>query len=189
MKLGYGDVEGIALSTLGAEPSVVGSRFRYFQRLGFPAGTNTGRGKPASYELDQLLQILLAFELLAAGMSPTRVVRTLRTNWPRIRATMQLGWEAVSEVVEWDEREILTLEPAALEDTGRKEDPLELVARPLAPIPASAIQGWLTSDEGDARLLMVDPGRMLLRLRRVFTSITALEISELEESFATVVRR
>lgn len=36
---------------------------------------------------------------------------------------------------------------------------------------------------------MIDPGRMLLGLRRVFSSITALDISELEESFATVVRR
>lgn len=188
MKLGYGDVEGIVLSTLGAEPSVVGSRFRYFQRLGFPAGTNTGRGKPASYKLDQLLQILLAFELLAAGMSPTRVVRTLRTNWPRIRASMLLGWKAASQDVEWEQREVLTLEPSALDDTGRKEDPLEPVARPLAPIPASALQGWLTSDEGDARLLMVDPGRMMLQLRRVFPAITALDISDLAESFATVVR-
>ena len=58
------------LSNQPLDPSV-----RYFQRLGWPQGTNAGRGGRVRYDARQTLQMCCGFELLQLGLSPERVVR------------------------------------------------------------------------------------------------------------------
>jgi hypothetical protein len=57
------------------------ARLRHFQRLGFPQGANTGRGKPADYDLTMLLQLVIATQFMQAGMAPTRIVDLINRNW------------------------------------------------------------------------------------------------------------
>ncbi|WP_188659932.1 hypothetical protein [Sphingomonas metalli] len=181
----FGEVEGIvrAMHDVADEAGAIGSRFRYFQRLRFPEGANTGRGVPATYGLDQLMQVLVAFELSEAGMSPTRIVRTLRTNWARLRPVMRQGWAAGRGMAEWREREVLVLEPAALTDASRAEDAYVSVENPLVPMPAFALNGWAQGRDGPPRLLVIDPGRLVSELRRAFPIVTALTAEDLDEAF------
>lgn len=49
-------------------------RIQHMQRLGFPTGVNTGKGRPASYTWRELLLIGLAFEYLEIGSTPDRSI-------------------------------------------------------------------------------------------------------------------
>lgn len=185
LDLRFGEVEGVvqALHGLPAGDAATGSRFRYFQRLRFPEGANTGRGVPATYGLDQLLQTLVAFELAEAGLGPTRIVRALRTNWPRLRGSLRLGWLAAVGRVVWSEREILVMEPAGLSDASRPEDAYVAVDDPLVPMPAFAVAGWAEGSDGPPRLIMVDPGRLAAVLRASLPLVTGLTAEDLDEAF------
>ena len=55
-------------------------RLQHFQRLGFPAGLNTGRGRAAVYDLPTVLALLIAFEILQMGLSGERVVQIMRVR-------------------------------------------------------------------------------------------------------------
>jgi hypothetical protein len=55
-------------------------RLQHFQRLGFPEGINTGKGRPAHYGAGEVLLISLAFELLEMGLTPERAVHVLQSN-------------------------------------------------------------------------------------------------------------
>lgn len=49
-------------------------RIQHMQRLGFPTGVNTGKGKPAVYSWRELLLLGLAFEYLEIGSTPDRSI-------------------------------------------------------------------------------------------------------------------
>ncbi len=49
-------------------------RIQHMQRLGFPSGVNTGKGRPASYTWRELLLMGLAFEYLEIGSTPDRSI-------------------------------------------------------------------------------------------------------------------
>ena len=51
-------------------------RLQHFQRLGFPAGINTGRGRSAKYGFGQVLMLALGLELIQFGLSPETVSYT-----------------------------------------------------------------------------------------------------------------
>lgn len=55
-------------------------RLQHFQRLGFPAGINTGRGRSVAYSFGQLLELSLAIELIQMGLTPERAVAVLRSS-------------------------------------------------------------------------------------------------------------
>ncbi len=57
------------------------SRIKHFQRLRFPDGTNTGKGKPAAFSFSQYMQLLLAFELVQSGLSPTTAAMVVGEWW------------------------------------------------------------------------------------------------------------
>lgn len=49
-------------------------RIQHMQRLGFPTGVNTGKGKPVSYTWRELLLVGLALEYLEIGSTPDRSI-------------------------------------------------------------------------------------------------------------------
>jgi hypothetical protein len=55
-------------------------RLQHFQRLKYPPGVNTGRGKPAAYSAGQVTQLAIALELTQLGISPERAVTILNNN-------------------------------------------------------------------------------------------------------------
>ncbi|WP_109356796.1 hypothetical protein [Sphingorhabdus sp. EL138] len=52
-------------------------RLQHFQRLGFPAGANTGKGKGVAYSWRELFLIGLALDCLEIGSTPDRSVNEI----------------------------------------------------------------------------------------------------------------
>jgi len=65
------DMHDIARDSEGA----FRARLRHFQRLGFPPGTNTGRGRPAPYRAEHVFLMTVVLELTEFGFSPDRATR------------------------------------------------------------------------------------------------------------------
>lgn len=53
-------------------------RLKHFQRLGWPAGTNKGKGARVQYGIGQTMLLAMGFELLQLGLTPERVVEQFR---------------------------------------------------------------------------------------------------------------
>ncbi|WP_070151101.1 hypothetical protein [Sphingobium phenoxybenzoativorans] len=81
MHLSYRHVEDLIAELHGIPPSrrtALLGRFKHFKRLGFPAGVNTGRGKPADYDVSAVLRLLIAFELLQLGQTPEKAIALMK---------------------------------------------------------------------------------------------------------------
>lgn len=63
------------------------ARLKHLQKLGFPPGTNTGKGRPAAYSFEALCQLIAALELIQIGWLPTRAVLLVTNNWRLGRIT------------------------------------------------------------------------------------------------------
>lgn len=59
-------------------------RLQHFQSKGFPAGSNTGRGKAAAYGWDELILLGIAMDLLEIGMPPDLAVSIVRDETDHI---------------------------------------------------------------------------------------------------------
>lgn len=72
LEVGYREVE-LLLTRMSDLPSGergrMQSRIKRLQRLGVPAFVNTGKGHPARYGAQQILQLAVALELLHVGMT------------------------------------------------------------------------------------------------------------------------
>lgn len=81
MQISYSQVESLIAELHGIPLSrrpALESRLKHFKRLKFPAGVNTGKGRPAAYDVSAILRLLIAFELLQIGMYPLAAVRIIR---------------------------------------------------------------------------------------------------------------
>ena len=84
IEFSFGEVEAVlvALNHVADEKrTAFRARLKHFQRLGFPAGANTGTGTRAIYTFPMLLQMCLATELAQTGMAPLRIVEMIKWNW------------------------------------------------------------------------------------------------------------
>lgn len=92
-------------------------RLQHLQKLGFPTGVNTGRGRPAEYGPSQVLMLILILEFMAVGLAPERAVRLLRQRESEVKKATRLALPGL--LTEEVEAVFVRLEPAALFD----EDP------------------------------------------------------------------
>lgn len=68
-------------------------RLQHLQRLNFPSGVNTGRGKKASYGWKQIIQLVVALDLIDFGMTPDAAARSVRQETDRLI-------DAISKVIQ-----------------------------------------------------------------------------------------
>ena len=59
-------------------------RLQHFQRLKFPTGVNTGRGTKATYGWVQIIQLMVALDLIDLGLTPDLATRSVRQNSDRL---------------------------------------------------------------------------------------------------------
>lgn len=94
MELTYNDVEELLArlhEVSDAQRGALKGRLKHFQRNGWPGGTNTGKGKRATYGFGALLKIALGFELLQLGLTPERAAEVLKDNWHIIDIALSLA--------------------------------------------------------------------------------------------------
>lgn len=81
MHISYGEVEDFLAEIHRVAPEkriALRGRLKHFQRLGWPAGTNQGKGARVRYGVGQTLSLAMGFELLQLGLTPERVVSQFR---------------------------------------------------------------------------------------------------------------
>jgi hypothetical protein len=197
--LGYGELDAVVrvMHRVAPDNAALVARFKYMQRLGFPEGVNPGRGVRSVYGLEEALKVLLAFELLETGATPTRVVRMVRTGWSDLRRPLALGWLAARERGARPRRLMICATPGAFRELGEPDDPRAPVAEPLRPMRLDDLVRWQeAADEtmpetatdvvaaGAPRRLVIDPMRLVAAFRAVVPAVSAMTVTDLDEAFA-----
>ena len=59
-------------------------RIKHFQRMRFPGNTNTGKGVPARFSFNRLMQLVFAFELVQSGLDPSAARSVMSEHWPTL---------------------------------------------------------------------------------------------------------
>ncbi|WP_156362101.1 hypothetical protein [Sphingomonas sp. Leaf208] len=101
MRLTYRGLEDLLAEMHDVAPQnrvALQGRIKHFQRNGWPGGTNTGKGKAASYDFGAVLKLCLGFELLQIGVTPERAAKLLKKNWYNIRTATSLAINAHPEL-------------------------------------------------------------------------------------------
>lgn len=126
------------------------ARIKYLQRLHLPASANVGRTGRAAYDLDAILQTVLVFELLDAGISPAPAVRLVRQNWAETRMACGLAWQALRRRGRPGSVRVWRVELNALAEPGFGEGEDEMVAL----LPGGRVEAMR-----DVAAAMARPGR------------------------------
>lgn len=89
-------------------------RLQHLQKLRFPPGVNTGRGRPVEYGAVQIVLLVLALELIVLGVPPERVVTALSEEESRIRPAINLVLAEANKDIESAQAVFLRIQPQAL---------------------------------------------------------------------------
>lgn len=83
INLTYKEVEELLARLHDVHPERRGAllgRIKHLQRLGWPEGTNVGKGSRVRYDTQKTLSLVIAFELLDVGVTPERTVSLLNSQ-------------------------------------------------------------------------------------------------------------
>jgi hypothetical protein len=128
------------------------ARLKHLQSLGFPTGTNTGKGRQASYDSWQVCQLQIALEFEQLGMSPDTVVDIMESAHDFIGC--MIG-DAL-DVVDRHEPYFLLIDPNAL--AGKDVDwnaSYHTLTSASLPLLVERLSNWQETT-GYRRLAMID---------------------------------
>ena len=125
MELSYRKLEDV-LASLHQVPDrnrlALQGRIKHFQRNGWPGGTNTGKGRRATYGIGELLKLVLGFELLQIGITPDRASALLAANWDYVATALSLAFGAHERSADQPFDVVIYCDPNALSGlSGRAE--------------------------------------------------------------------
>jgi hypothetical protein len=87
MDLTFNQVEAVFAQRFDIPPDktvAFRGRLQHFQRLKFPTGVNTGRGTKATYGWVQIIQLMVALDLIDLGLTPDLATKSVRQNSDRL---------------------------------------------------------------------------------------------------------
>lgn len=96
--------------------SALKARFQHLQKIGFPAETKTGRGKPASYTVPAIVKIVVAFEAMACGLLPERAAAFtsgMAKRWLS-HAAAHAGWRILTNIEDASKDQYFVFDPNGL---------------------------------------------------------------------------
>ena len=203
IEFSYGDVEDVLVALNRIAPTkraAFRARLKHLQRLKFPAGANSGTGKPAVYTFKMLLQMCLATELAQTGMSPKRIKKTIEGAWPDLEYSFFLCMfsktdDLIPEVE--DKRFVWVVNPEAMRDLSVDDEgdddyrlasqavPLSNLATSIEPIDDQVSQSSSERWIGEAHrhiVIQLQP-LMLIVLALAFAVRSDLNSSDLAAEF------
>lgn len=83
MQFGFSDVWEVLANfhrIADDKRSAFSNRLKHLQKLGFPEGINTGRGRAAGYRPEHILQLSLVLELNQFGVGPDRAISIMKAS-------------------------------------------------------------------------------------------------------------
>jgi len=162
MMINFTAVEGVLSLMHGATASraAMMSRLKYLRHNDFPSPPSR-RGK-GQLGMDEALKIATAFELIAAGLPPTRAARLIRTDWEMIRVPLALSW--------WRRQSteggagVLVIQPDVFAEIAGAEIMSDApLSETLGLYDADAIAELLGAPASPTTLILIDLGRMAER--------------------------
>lgn len=99
----FGQIEELLAKAHRIDPAkrtAFQGRLKHLQRWGFPSGEKPGKGKAIAYTAEHLFMMVLAIELIQAGMPPKLSADLIRDNWHDLRTTAYLNLFS-----DWERRE------------------------------------------------------------------------------------
>lgn len=196
MELGSREIE----SMLAARHGIVGERqiaFRgrleHLRKLGCPTGVQTGKGRPAVFGWQQLIELAAALELINLGISPDEVARVIKVHHNRLRlhaaglGSVVLSQRALIDATQrqkwpFPKTHFLLLDVGALsglQADGGKRDPL------LHVLDSRAYVEELKSAPADAAAIVtVDLGTMIANLLYLVSGWLRWGVSETAGDFS-----
>lgn len=90
----FGQIEELLAKAHRIDPAkrtAFQGRLKHLQRWGFPSGTKPGKGKAIGYTAEHVYMMVLALELIQAGMPPKLSADLVRDNWNELRVTTYLN--------------------------------------------------------------------------------------------------
>lgn len=78
-------------------------RLKHLQRWNFPTGSKPGKGRSLSYTVDHLFMMVMALELIQAGMTPKVIVDRINSLWLPLLVTIDANSRTRKELEESQE--------------------------------------------------------------------------------------
>ncbi|MCW1381966.1 hypothetical protein OLX02_03940 [Novosphingobium sp. KCTC 2891] len=110
MQLAFKEVEEIMAMHYGVTSAgsiAFRGRLQHLQRAGFPSGVNTGKGKRATYGWSQVIELIVALDLMDVGLMPDAARSIVELNRASL-LTFASSFAAEAdfhELVEWIDSE------------------------------------------------------------------------------------
>lgn len=110
LELTFGQVEAVLamMNNIASDkrPAFT-ARLKHLRSNGLPRGNRPGRGKAGSFGFGQLMQMIIALELIQSGIPPALAAKIVLGNWYSLRITVLLAT--------YNQTELRRLEPPAME--------------------------------------------------------------------------
>lgn len=162
MQFSYAQIDE-ALATAHGIPdhkrSAFLARIKHLQKLGFPPGVNTGRGRAAVYGIGQAFLLALGLELIQLGTNPERAINSIH----RCIADVCHGVLIWADEAPKDSNQIFyVLAPAAISESFAAQH--DLMLRPMDLV---NVQTFIETADGlYPRLSLINLGLLLTGLHR-----------------------
>lgn len=92
------------------------SRIKTIQRMGFPPGTNVGRGPKVSYTAEHMLMLVSVFELQQVGLPAERAIKTVLAGWDYLKVGYGVAFQLQDQFDPIDEKIFGWIHGRALRD-------------------------------------------------------------------------
>lgn len=163
------------------QETALDARLKHFQRLRFPHSEGFTRGERATYDLEGVLKVVVAFQLLETGQPSVRAVSLVLSGWEDILAALLKAWRAPRRT---RASSMIVVETHALAGMGRrgfasqaKAETIEVVTKPL-------LSGPLTT--GAARgVVLIAP--LMTRLAAALEQMGQWSPQVIEDSFMQLI--
>ena len=100
------------------------ARLQHLQKLKFPAGTNTGRGRAAKYDVGHLFLLGVALELGQLGLTPDRAKRVIESDMHAVAmSAYMVATDRIPDMdLKFDSPMFLYCDPAVLKNLTKRND-------------------------------------------------------------------
>jgi hypothetical protein len=101
MLFGFGHLVSVMSAIHGkVDSATVEARLKYLQRVPFPAPrADVGKGGRTYYSADDLMKIVVVFELIAASMLPAQAAAIVNDRWLDISPGLAMAWNGRSNPI------------------------------------------------------------------------------------------
>lgn len=160
LEFSFADVErslASAHSIASDRRSAFAGRLKHLQRLKFPPGTNTGRGRAATYQVEHIWLLGLVLEINQMGVAPERAVDVVQYNLSRVADGTLNASKDCSGDFPSKHAHVFFFDPAGLGDLMDKPRPIRDV------LPAA--HGW-PQDRASGSFVYIGPAEYKKELDR-----------------------